>query len=112
MAALKIETRYGKYILVSKQKLPTFWENFSVGSLWWMVLALGALSFLGVLIQRVITRKYIADPISRLVNKALSKEEIPSYYPIEIEHLAKELSDSIDVPRSSDFRTTCKRRYS
>jgi len=97
IAAVKIETRYGNYILVSKQKLSTFWENFSVGSLWWMVLALGALSFLGVLIQRVITRKYIANPISHLVNKALSKEEVPPYYPAEIAQLAKDLSDSINA---------------
>lgn len=95
--ATQIETRYGNYILTAKEGLSSFGSSLDMGSLWWVILALGALSFAGVLIQRAITKRYIINPIARLVEKALGKEEIPEYYPLEVEHLAKQLSDSIDA---------------
>jgi signal transduction histidine kinase len=93
----RIETRYGNYVLIARDALPSLWSNFDMGSLWWVALALGAISFAGVLIQRAITRKFIIKPISRLVQKTAGKEEIPPHYPLEIAQLANELADSLDA---------------
>lgn len=93
----RVETRYGTYILSASIATPSLWSDLELGSLWWVVLAIFALSFAGVLIQRTITRKYIVNPISHLVERTTSEEGIPSYYPQEIEQLATELSKSLDA---------------
>ncbi len=93
----RIETRYGNYILFASIATPSLWSDLELGSLWWVVLAILALSLAGVLIQRAITKKYIVDPISRLVDNTTSSEAIPSHYPQEIEQLATELSKSLDA---------------
>ena len=93
----RIETRYGNYILSASIATPSLWSDLELGSLWWVVLSILALSLAGVLIQRSITKKYIVDPISRLVENTTSSEAVPSHYPQEIEQLATELSKSLDA---------------
>lgn len=93
----RFDTRYGDYVLSASIATPSLWSDLELGSLWWVVLAIFALSFAGVLIQRAITKKYIVNPISRLVERTTSEEGIPAYYPQEIEQLATELSKSLDA---------------
>jgi len=91
----KIESKVDPTVLLAEVALPKILEDFNLAEAWWLLLFIVSLTSAGIVLQRLLNKKFVIDPISNLLRNGEANTDIPKHYPVEIEKLALELSDSL-----------------